>query len=139
MKKKIVVIVVHVIVVVGVAVGVIAGVVSQYRIYPAYIDDVDIRAGLDEPVPVKYYLRVVAGGPSTCWRPWRYCVMRFGNIIFVRVLTLHNRFEACGQAYTWAKKTIPLGSCFIPGEKYTVVVHDVVKTFVAIGGGSDKE
>lgn len=136
MKKKIVVILVAVLVVVGVVVGVVA---QPYRIYPAYIDDVDLDAGLDEPLPVKYYLRVVAGGPSTCWKPWRYCVMRFGNIIFVRVLTLHHRCRACGQAYTWEKKTIPLGSCFIPGMKYTVVVNDVVKTFVAIGGVSDNE
>jgi len=119
------------------------GVVAQpYRIHPGYIDDVAIDAGLDEAMivmPVEYYLRVVGGGPTTCWRPWKYCVMRFGKVIFVRVLTLHHLYRACGQAYTWEKKTIGLGTYFIPGTKYTVVVNDVVKTFVAIDGGSDKE
>ena len=164
MKKRIVVIAV-VVVVIG---AMVAGVVAQpYRIHAAYIDDVEvfprsfrihtayidrvgidyidrvrIDAGLDEAMPllpVQYRLRVVAGGPTTCWRPWKYCVMRFGKVIFVRVLTLHHRYGACGQAYTWEEKTIGLGTCFIPGTKYTVVVNDVVKTFVAIGGGSDKE
>ena len=121
-----------VVVAVLVVVGVVAGIVAQpYRIYPAYIDVVAIDARLDEPMPVEYYLRVVAGGPNTCYRPWRYCVMRFGNIILVKVLARHRRNELCGQLYTWEKKTIGLGRCFIPGMKYTVVVNDVVKTFVA--------
>lgn len=134
--KKIVVIVVVIVVIAGMVVGVV---LQPYRIYPAYIDDVDIDAGLDEPMPVEYYVRVVAGGPTTCWRPWKYCVIRFGKTIFVRILTLHNLHWACGMAYTWEKKTIELGRCFIPGTKYTVVVNDVVKTFVAIGEGSDEE
>jgi hypothetical protein len=129
--KKIVVIVV---VVVLIAVAVVGVVAQPYRIYPAYINEVAIKAKVDETMPMKYYLRVRAGGPTTCWRPWRYCVMRFGNIIFVSVLTLHHRYKSCGQAFTWEFKVIPLGSCLIPGMKYTVVVNDAVKTFVAIGG-----
>jgi len=124
MKKKIVVILL------AVAALVMAGVVlSQYRIYPAYIKEINISVA--ESLPPKYYLRVVAGGPNTCWKPWRYCGNRFGNMIFVQVLTLHHRGELCGQLFTWEEKIIALGSCFIPGMKYTVVVNNVTETFVA--------
>jgi hypothetical protein len=131
MKKKIVVIVVVVLVIVGVIVGVVvAGIVaSPYRIYPAQIKEVNVYTA--ESLPPQYYLRVVAGGPNTCWRPWRYHVTRFGNTIFVKVLTLHDRRVGCGQMVTWVEHTIPLGSCFIPGVTYTVVVNDVTETFVA--------
>jgi hypothetical protein len=124
MKKKIVVIVL------AVAALLIVGIVAQpYRIYPAYIKEVKVYTA--ESLPPQYYLRVVAGGYSTCWKPWRYHVMRFGNIIFVRVLTLHHRGESCGHAFTWEEKIIPLGRCFIPGIKYKVMVNNVTDTFVA--------
>ena len=125
MKKKIVVIVVTVLVIVGaVVVGVRA---SPYRIYPAYIKYIELQR--IETLPPQYSLQVVAGGPDTCWTPWKYCVMRFGNIIFVGVLTLHHRAELCSQAFTWEEKTINLGSCFIPGMINIVVVNHMVLTF----------
>jgi hypothetical protein len=127
MKKKIVVIVVVVLVIVGlVVVGLVK---SPYRIYPSQIKEVEVLSA-DGMMRV-YYLRVVAGGPNTCWSPWRYCVMRFGNKVFVEVLTLIDLRVVCGGMITWKEKDIPLGSCFIPGMKYVVVVNGVTETFVA--------
>lgn len=127
MKKKIVVILVAVLVIVNM---VVAGVhVSPYRIYPSQVKEVHVFAA--ECLVPEYYLRVVAGGPNTCWSPWRYCVKRFGNVIFVEVLTRLDLRVACGQAFTWKEKIIPLGSCFIPGMKYRVVVNGVIEAFVA--------
>jgi hypothetical protein len=101
-----------------------------YRIYPADIKEVHFDIPVGESLPTQCYLRIVAGGSNTCMRPWRYCWARFGNIIFVRVLTLHHRHELCGAAFTWEEKVIPIGSCFFPGRSYIVVVNDVVATFV---------
>lgn len=127
MKKKIVIILVAVIVIVGVLAVVVRA--WPYRIYPSQIKEVDVLSA-DGMMRV-YYLRVVAGGPNSCWSPWRYCVKRFGNIIFVEVLSLLDVREPCYQVVTWEEKDIGLGGCFIPGMKYKVVVNGVVETFVA--------
>jgi len=127
MKKRIVIILVVVVVIAGVVAGVVA---QPYRIIPAYIEEVNIVIDTESLLP-QYCLRVVAGGPTTCWRPWRYCVTRFGNMIFVQVLTLHRRGEICGQAFTWEEKIIPLDSCLIPCEIYTVVVNGQWRLLVA--------
>lgn len=129
MKKKTVVIIL-----VAVALLIAGAVAQPYRIYPADIKDIDIW--VSESWPQKYYVRVVAGGSNTCWRPWRYHVTRLGNTIFVEVLTLHHRGELCGFALTYEEKIIPLGICFIPDMKYAIVATDgmrnfMVETFVA--------
>jgi len=126
MKKKIVIILVVMAVIAGMVIGVIA---QPYRIVPAKIKDVGISCR--ESFPPQYYLRVVAGGPNSCWKPWKYNVMRFGNVIFVKILTLRYPHENCGlqPSFFWEEKIIPLGSCFIQGMKYIVVVNDVVETF----------
>ena len=80
MKKKIVVTLVVVVVIAGMVVGAVASLSSPYRIYPAYIKEVNIVIDTEYLLP-QYCLRVVAGGPNTCWRPWKYVVMSFGNII----------------------------------------------------------
>jgi hypothetical protein len=124
MKKKIVIMLVVIVVIVGMVLGVVA---QPYRIRPAEIKVVNIWAS--ESWPQKYYVQVEAGGPNTCWEPWKYVVLRFGNIIFVRVLTLHHRAKGCGMAITYEEKVIELGRWFIPGMKYVVRVNDVTKTF----------
>jgi len=95
---------------------------SPYRIYPAYIKEVNIVIDTESLLP-QYCLRVVAGGPNTCWKPWRYHVMRFGNMIFVKVLTLHDLRKPCGCALTYVEKIIPLDSCLIPCNIYAAVVN----------------
>jgi hypothetical protein len=131
MKKKIVVVLIVVVVITGMVVGAIA---QPYRIRPADIKFVNIWAS--ESWPQKYYVQVEAGGSNTCWKPWKYVVLRFNNIIFVWVLTLHHRNEFCGMAITYEEKVIELGRCFIPGMKYVVRVNDAKETF--IGGQCDQ-
>ena len=125
MKKKIVVVLIVVVVITGMVVGAIA---QPYRIRPADIKVVKIW--VSESWPQKYYVQVEAGGSNTCWRPWQYVVLRFGNIIFVRVLTLHHRDEGCGMAITYEEKVIELGRWIIPGMIYVVRVNDVTETFI---------
>ncbi|OGN96334.1 MAG: hypothetical protein A2Z77_06780 [Chloroflexi bacterium RBG_13_51_36] len=127
MKRKIVLIVVAVLVVVG---GVVVGVrASPYRIYRSYIKDVEVFA--DQYSPPGYHLRVVAGGPNTCWKPWKYSVVRFGNIVVVDAIALFHRDRDCGQAFTWEVKVFHLGRCFVPGMKYVLVVNGEVESFIA--------
>ena len=104
-------------------------VTSVYRIRPAHIYDVDIW--VSRSLPHQYFLRVVAGGSSTCWQPWKYVTMRFGNIIFVRVLTLHDLDGSCGWMVIEEEKIISLGSSLLPNMIFMVVVNDVVKILVA--------
>lgn len=135
MKKKIVLIVVAVLVVVGG--GVAAVRVSPYRIYRSEIRDVEIQVQEVSKIPFmgnvrpEYYVEVVAGGPNSCWSPLRYCVKRFGNIIFVEILSRIDLRVACGQAFTWEEKVFHLGRCFVPGMKYAVVVNGDVESFIA--------
>jgi hypothetical protein len=124
MKKKIVVLLIVVVVITGMVIGAIA---QPYRIRPADIRFVKIWAS--ESWPQKYYVQVEAGGSNTCWRPWKYVVLRFGNIIFVRVLTLHHRDKGCGMAITYEEKVIELGRRFMPGMEYVIRVNDVTETF----------
>jgi len=131
MKKKIVVLLIVVVVITGMVIGAIA---QPYRIRPADIRFVKIWAS--ESWPQKYYVQVEAGGSNTCWEPWKYVVLRFGNIIFVRVLTLHHRDKGCGMMITYEEKVIELGRWVIPGMIYVVRVNDVTKTF--IGGRCEK-
>lgn len=124
MKKKIVVALIVIVVITGMVAGTIA---QPYRIRPADIKVVNIW--VSESWPQKYYVQVEAGGSNTCWKPWKYGVLRFGNIIFVRVLTLHHRDEACGMSITYEEKVTELGRWLIPGMKYVVRVNDVTETF----------
>jgi len=102
-------------------------VVQPFRILPAEIKEVDIYVG--ESILPTYFVRVVAGGRNTCWKPWKYVVLRLGNMVFVQVLTLHHRDEFCGQAETWEEKNINIGRCFIPYINW-VVVNGEVETFI---------
>ena len=95
---------------------------SPYRIYPAYIKEVSIVIDTESLLP-RYCLRVVAGGPNSCWEPWRYHVIRFGNMIFVKVLTLHDLRKPCLMMVTYVEKIIPLDSCLIPFTAYVGVVN----------------
>lgn len=104
-------------------------VTSVYRIRPAYIYDVDVW--VSKSFPHRYFLRVVAGGPSTCWEPWKYVTTRFGNIIFVRVLTLQYVGGSCGWMVIEQEKIIPLGTSLLPNTIFVVVVNGVLRILVA--------
>ena len=119
--KKVVVILLSVLLIVGVVAP------HEHILKPAFIAEVDIIVDA-EAFPPRYCLRVVAGGPTTCWQPWRYHIVRFGSTVLVVVLTLHHPGEICGQAFIWEEILIPLRSC--PAMIYTVMVNSVVKTFV---------
>jgi predicted secreted protein len=106
---------------------------------PAPIHEVEIQ--IAESLPVQYFLRVVSGLQNSCVEFGSYNVTREGDVIRVEVVNLEPTDEStvCAQVYEFVEHTIPLGSAFIPGTTYTVLVNDVSKTFVAEGNGADVE
>lgn len=104
---------------------------------PAPIHEVDIQ--IAESMPQQYFLRVTSGLQNSCVEFGSYNVTRDGDVIRVEVVNLEpvEGFGACAQVYGFVINTIPLGSNFVPGTTYTVVVNDVTKTFVAEGSGVD--
>ena len=101
----------------------------EYRIRSAVIYDVDVW--VSRSFPHQYFLRVVAGGSSTCWKPWKYVTARFGNIIFVRVLTLPYLHGPCGWMVIEEEKIMPLGISLVPNMVFVVVVNGAVRILVA--------
>ena len=101
---------------------------------PAPIDDVDIR--IAESWPPQYFLHVVSGLPNTCARFDSFSVApRTGDsdTIQVEVVNLEpaDGLIACAEVYGFVEHTIPLGSDFISGKRYIVVVNNVTQAFVA--------
>lgn len=98
---------------------------------PAPIDQVDIW--IAESWPPQYFLHVVSGLPNSCVQFDSYDVIRDGDTIRVEVTNLEpgDGGTACAQVYRTVEHTIPLGSDFVSGRTYTVVVNDVTETFVA--------
>ena len=96
--------------------------------YLAPIEDIDIRVA--ESLPPQYFLHVVSGEPSTCDKFDSYNVTRAGNTTRVEIFNLRCGMF-CGFVYSYVEHTIPLGSDFVPGGNYTVMVNNVTETFVA--------
>ncbi len=98
---------------------------------PAPIDRVGIE--VMESYPLQYNLVIVSGLPNSCVSLGGYSLTRDGDAIKVEVTNLEPTAQliACAQVYGLVDTVIPLGSDFVPGETYTVVVNDVTTTFVA--------
>jgi hypothetical protein len=112
-----------------VSVNFVAGVIM---VYPAVILDIQIWA--DGSLPPDYFVDVWPEAPSMCDQFDSYNVTRAGNTTII--VDIFNRRCCTGcldrdEYYVDPWQTIPLGSDFIPGLNYTVVVNDVTETFVA--------
>jgi hypothetical protein len=110
-----------------VTVNFVAGVVMIYR---AAIRDIRIWA--DGSLPPEYFVEVLTEEPSICDQFDSYNVTRAGNTTII--VDIFNRRCCAGcpdDYYDSSELTIPLGSDFIPGGSYTVVVNNVTENFVA--------
>lgn len=95
----------------------------------APIDNVEVR--MAESHPVQYSLYVVSGLPNGCIKFDRYKLDRQGNTINVKVFNSAPADDtvACTMVYGMVEHNIPLGTDFVSGAEYTVMVNDVKKTF----------
>ena len=97
-----------------------------------------------EPAPIEsvrvvvkdsreYSLLIVSGLPDSCAKFESYELNRDGSLLEVTVTNLSPSGPfACLAVYETHEGELPLGSGFIPGEEYTVVVNgQVTETFTA--------
>jgi hypothetical protein len=98
---------------------------------PAPIDAMEVW--IAESCPPQYFLHVVSGLPTSCTRFDSYNVIRDGDTIRVEVLNLEpaDGDIGCPAVYGSVEHTIPLGSDFVSGKTYRVVINDVTEAFVA--------
>lgn len=98
---------------------------------PAPIDGVELVVSGDDPP--QYTLEIVSGLPSGCIKFGGYAVSRVDNTIHVTVNNLRPTSPApCTMIYGTFEGQVDLGSGFIPGESYTVVVNGkTTNTFIA--------
>ncbi len=96
----------------------------------APIDQVDIRVA--ESNPPQYSLHVVSGLPNGCVTFDRYEVDRQDDTIMVKVINLEpgDKGVICTEVYGRVEHNIALGTDFVSGRTYAVLVNDVKKTFV---------
>ena len=108
---------------------------------PAPIESVEIIVA--ESFPPQYSVAIKSGLPSGCARFKDYQVTRDGNTVNIEVTNLEpapGQQAPCTAIYGYHDTSINLGSDFIEGETYSVVVNnDVTETFVGQYGGLDVE
>ena len=83
--------------------------------------------------PPQYNLVVVSGLPNSCASFGGYRLERDDETVRIEVVNWKpsNPDVACAEIYRTVETTILLGSDFVPGSTYTVLVNDVTETFVA--------
>lgn len=97
----------------------------------APVDEVQILTA--ESFPPQYFVLVKVGLPNGCTAFDRSEVERGADEIRITVINREQVGVFCTQEYRSEEHTVSLGSDFEPGRQYTVVVNDVVETFVAQG------
>ena len=99
---------------------------------PAPIESVEIIVA--ESFPPQYFALVVSGLPNGCVEFHGYEESRSGNAITITITNLEpepSQPVACTAIYLTHEFSVPLGTDFQPGERYTVKVNDVIEEFVA--------
>ncbi len=102
------------------------------KVVDAPIDELDVV--VRESAPPSYAVRIVSGLPSGCakFEAWEI-TGRSGTEVTIRVT---NRVPdsdevACTAVYGTHESVVDLGSDFVPGRQYTVVVNGERVTFTA--------
>ena len=97
---------------------------------PAPIERVEVL--ILKSFPPQYNLVVVSGLPNSCASFGGYRLERDDETVRIEVVNWKpsNPDVACAEIYRTVETTILLGSDFVPGSTYTVLVNDVTETFV---------
>ena len=104
----------------------------------APIDRVEVI--IAESFPPQYFVLVESGLPKGCAEFDRYTVTRDGDTIHVEIVNMETAGDVvCTEEYRTVENNIPLGSDLEPGATYTVLVNDVVETFVAQGSAASPD
>lgn len=93
-----------------------------------------VEISVAESFPPQYTLTVVSGLPNGCAKFDRYEVDRSGNTIAVTILNREPAplgVVACTAIYGMKEHRIPLGTRFVSGDTYRVVVNGVAETLAA--------
>ena len=86
-----------------------------------------------ESFPPQYFVHVISGLPNRCVEFHGYEESRSGNDITIMVTNLEpapSEPVACTAIYLTHEFSVPLGTDFQPGERYTVKVNKVIEEFV---------
>jgi len=86
-----------------------------------------------ESFPPQYSVAVVSGLPNGCTSFGGYRLERNGDMIRIEVINWKpaDESKACTEEYRTVEHNIWLGSDFESGKTYTVIVNDVIESFVA--------
>ena len=87
-----------------------------------------------ESFPPQYFLGIVSGEANSCIRFDSLDVRCDGSTVHVQVWNLVPRATSgllCAQVVSTTEHNVALGTEFIQGETYTVLVNGVTETFVA--------
>jgi hypothetical protein len=103
---------------------------GERQVVPAPIDLVDIL--ILESFPPQYVVHIVSGLPSGCAQFNELKTERDGNTITITITnTMPTGDVACTMIYGMKDHNVNLGSDFVSGETYTVIVNGESTTFVA--------
>jgi inhibitor of cysteine peptidase len=96
----------------------------------------EVEIVIAESYPAQYFLHVFSGLPNACVEFSHYSVAprtSDNDTVKVEIINLEpvGGDMACAEIYRLVETNIPLGSDFIPGRTYTVIVNDFILTFVA--------
>jgi len=96
----------------------------------APIDGLDVA--VMESFPPQYLLQIQAGLPSGCAEKAGFEASRSGDVITVKVYNaMPQGATICTMIYGMYDVNLNLGSDFVSGQTYTVVVNDKRMTFTA--------
>ena len=96
---------------------------------PAPIDELDVR--IAESFPPQYFVYILAGLPSGCVEQYTHTVARSGNDVIIEVLnSAPDGTPFCTAIYGQYELNLPLGSDFVSGQDYTVIVNGGDAEFV---------
>ena len=84
----------------------------------------EVSISFAESYPIQVFVYIKGGLSDSCTSFHELTTERSGNIITINVTTERTRDKACAQVYGFFEKNINLGSDFISGEAYTLIVND---------------
>ncbi len=93
-----------------------------YDIEDAPIHEVDVSFA--ESFPVQVFVHINGGLPDSCASFNNIETTRQGDTINIRVTIKRAGETACVQVYRFFDKNINIGSDFLTGQSYTIIVND---------------
>ena len=100
---------------------------SSLVIKPSPIHEVNIS--IAESYPPQVFVYIKGGLADSCTSFHELSTGRSGNTITIDVTTERAKNKSCAQVYGFFEKNVNLGSDFVSGEVYTIIVNDETVDF----------